>query len=302
MEPIRYSTVQLPDGARLAYQLFGAETSGLPLVLICGTSGIRSDWNRLSRIISKTRPVLVYDHRGIGDSSYSALDGNDSISVESMARDLLFLLASLPYRDWAVLGFALGGIIAQQLALLPHQSHKRTSLPFRISHLMLIGTKATVLTSSRHGLPLPAQRDRQPTEEERHGLVRNMIVAQYDPRWVRSHETFIEQKVMAMIKGRPRPVHTIMKQRIASMNFDFGNTLAMISSTTSVLVVHGRLDQVIPFDSASETLARIPRAQFVQVGTGVGQLPSLDFGHLFHDYFTAETWVGVIDAFTRSRN
>lgn len=67
---------------------------------------------------------------------------------------------------------------------------------------MLIGTKATVLTSSRHGLPLPAQRDRQPTEEERHGLVRNMIVAQYDPRWVRSHETFIEQKVMAMIKGR----------------------------------------------------------------------------------------------------
>jgi pimeloyl-ACP methyl ester carboxylesterase len=42
----------------------------------------------------------------MGDSTYS---DNDDITIESMARDLLFLLNSLGWNELAICGFSMGG-------------------------------------------------------------------------------------------------------------------------------------------------------------------------------------------------
>lgn len=70
--------------------------------------------------------VLIYDHRyipgrsvfteslftvyrGIGDSSYSTPAEDDEITIELMARDLLFLLQSLKFSEVALCGYSMGG-------------------------------------------------------------------------------------------------------------------------------------------------------------------------------------------------
>lgn len=55
-----YSTVTLPDGAKLAYEVHGSFHLGerVPIVLICGMSTLRGDWERLSRSLAKTRPGI----------------------------------------------------------------------------------------------------------------------------------------------------------------------------------------------------------------------------------------------------
>ena len=53
-----FERVALEDGAQLAYELYGSYHLGsaTPIVLICGMSTIRSDWDRLSRSLAKRRP------------------------------------------------------------------------------------------------------------------------------------------------------------------------------------------------------------------------------------------------------
>lgn len=50
-------TFTLPDGGSLAYEILGSEhlASAVPIVLICGVTNIRSDFKRLSAVLSKTR-------------------------------------------------------------------------------------------------------------------------------------------------------------------------------------------------------------------------------------------------------
>lgn len=56
-----YCTVSLPDGAQLAYNVHGSDHIGhtKPIVLICGMSAIRGDWERLSTALAKHRPGML---------------------------------------------------------------------------------------------------------------------------------------------------------------------------------------------------------------------------------------------------
>ena len=85
-----------------------------------------SDWEPLASSLAKSRPgmqrglkwytsmdlsvtiVLIYDHRGIGESSFANSAG-DQVTIELMGRDLLELLASLRWTRLAICGFSMGG-------------------------------------------------------------------------------------------------------------------------------------------------------------------------------------------------
>ena len=80
-------------------------------------------------------------------------------------------------------------------------------------------------------------------------------------------------------------------------------------------MIHGRLDQVIPFHCAEvslssfietkmpndivpqETLRLIPWARFVEQGDQPGQVPTLNFGHWWYEYFDIEVWHDVVHKF-----
>lgn len=59
---IEYLTVKLPDGAILAYEVHGSLHLGMriPIVLVCGMSSLRADYERLTQSLSQTRPGTFF--------------------------------------------------------------------------------------------------------------------------------------------------------------------------------------------------------------------------------------------------
>ena len=95
----------------VGYYRFG---QGSPIVLVTGYRASMAEWNAyFLGELAKTHDVIVFDNRGIGLSK--ANDKN--YRVEDLARDTAALIKTLNLKDPTVVGWSMGGIIAQQLAL-----------------------------------------------------------------------------------------------------------------------------------------------------------------------------------------
>lgn len=64
-----------------------------------------------------------------------------------------------------------------------------------------------------------------------------------------------------------------------------------------VMVIHGKNDTIVPYSCGEEILQRIPWAQAVEVGESPGQVPNLDFGHQWSEYFDIKVWHDVVEEF-----
>ncbi len=82
------------------------------------------------------------------------------------------------------------GVIAQQLLTLPYHPKSPIRLPFRITHLFLIGTRCKVHQAA--GLPLTAVPGKPRSLEERRETVRRVIAATLDPAWVEANSSRFE--------------------------------------------------------------------------------------------------------------
>ena len=120
------------SGRRVYYELHApnpplvrAET---PLVLLNGIGGSCRGWLPLQvPEFSKTRPVLVFDHRGVGQSD----DPGTAFSTADLATDTAELMDVLGIEQADVLGTFMGGMAAQELAL---------EFPKRVRKLILVGS------------------------------------------------------------------------------------------------------------------------------------------------------------------
>jgi pimeloyl-ACP methyl ester carboxylesterase len=97
-------------GAELAYRVVG---DGPALLLIMGHTGSMDQWPlAVVNSLARDRRVIVYDHRGMGDSSSPPGEW----TIEQLADDAAGLLASLGIALTDVLGWSMGGLVAQELA------------------------------------------------------------------------------------------------------------------------------------------------------------------------------------------
>nr|WP_263314585.1 alpha/beta hydrolase [Mammaliicoccus sp. Marseille-Q6498] len=95
-----------------AYKKFGNE-SGIPLVFIMHFRGTMENWDPLMlENIAKERPVILFDNVGVGYTN-----GETPVSVEEMAEDTFKFINSLGYEQVDILGFSIGGMVAQSLAI-----------------------------------------------------------------------------------------------------------------------------------------------------------------------------------------
>jgi pimeloyl-ACP methyl ester carboxylesterase len=103
--------VDTPDG-RLGYRRFGP-AGGMPLVLLMRFRGTLDHWDpALLDVLASEREVIVFDNRGTGLSSGDAAD-----SVEGLAAGAVELVRALGLSQVDLLGWSMGGLVAQAVAL-----------------------------------------------------------------------------------------------------------------------------------------------------------------------------------------
>jgi pimeloyl-ACP methyl ester carboxylesterase len=114
------------DGTRFAHRRLG-RPGGTPVVLLNRFRGTMDDWDPLFvDALAVARPVILFDNAGIGRSGGRA-PGN----VTSMSEAAAALITAVADAPVDVLGFSLGGYVAQRLAL---------SRPGLVRRLVLAGT------------------------------------------------------------------------------------------------------------------------------------------------------------------
>jgi pimeloyl-ACP methyl ester carboxylesterase len=116
------------DGETFVYRRFGSDrTDAPPLLCLQHFRGNLDNWDpALVDRLAEDREVIQLDNRGVGSSTGTVPD-----NVPDMARDALRFVDVLGLRQIDLLGFSLGGFVAQEMALVR---------PRLIRRLILAGT------------------------------------------------------------------------------------------------------------------------------------------------------------------
>jgi pimeloyl-ACP methyl ester carboxylesterase len=97
---------------KYAYRRFGAGP-GLPLLSLQHFTGTMDNWDpAVTDPLADGREVILFENAGVGRSS-----GSVPTTIAGMAAHALALLDGLSIKTCDVLGFSLGGMVAQQMAL-----------------------------------------------------------------------------------------------------------------------------------------------------------------------------------------
>ena len=101
--------------------------SGEPLIMVLGLGQDVATWGLQIEALSKHLRLIVFDNRDAGRSSRCP----DNYTTQSMARDILYLMDHLGIERTHLLGTSMGGMIAQNVALMA---------PERLKSLILVST------------------------------------------------------------------------------------------------------------------------------------------------------------------
>lgn len=110
-----------------AYRELGRHHGGTPVVMLTHLAAVLDNWDpRIVDGLAARHHVIAFDNRGIGASS-----GSPSSSMEEMAADAITFIKAKGLQKVDLLGFSLGGMVAQEVVLKD---------PQRIRRMVLAGT------------------------------------------------------------------------------------------------------------------------------------------------------------------
>ena len=113
-------------GIRFAYRRFG-QSGGVPLVFNMHFIGTMDHWDpAVTDGLAHEREVILFDNAGISSSS-----GEVPSTFEAMAANAIAFIEALELKQVDVLGFSIGGFVAQEIAL---------QAPELVRRLVLVGT------------------------------------------------------------------------------------------------------------------------------------------------------------------
>jgi pimeloyl-ACP methyl ester carboxylesterase len=114
------------DGIRFAYRRWGKK-GGIPLVFLNYFTGNLDDWDPLVMDgFAADHDVILFDNSGVASSG-----GETPGTVSEMTRHAVAFCDALGLKKFNVVGFSLGGMIAQQL-VIDHSD--------RVKRIVLLGT------------------------------------------------------------------------------------------------------------------------------------------------------------------
>ena len=140
--PVRVAHTSL---GTVDYRIVG---SGPPLVMIMGYDGSMEDWDpTLVDALARHYRVVIFDNAGIGATRQ--LPG--PVTIDAMARQTSALIDTLRLSSPAVLGWSMGGMIAQALAVLDPSQVRRLVLCATFPGMGAAVPSATTVALTRLG-------------------------------------------------------------------------------------------------------------------------------------------------------
>ena len=114
------------NGIRFAYRRFG-RAGGVPLVFVQHFRGGMDHWDPLvTDGLAATRDVILFNNAGVSSSS-----GKVPTTFEQMGANAIAFIKALGLKEVDVLGFSIGGMVAQEFTL---------QAPDLVRKLILVGT------------------------------------------------------------------------------------------------------------------------------------------------------------------
>src|SRR5712664_749152 len=114
------------NGTRFAYRRFG-KTAGVPLVFNQHFTGTMDHWDpAVTDGFAKDREVILFNNAGVSSSS-----GEVPTRIEKMGAHAVAFIKALKLTKVDVLGFSIGGFVAQEIAI---------QAPDLVKRLVLMGT------------------------------------------------------------------------------------------------------------------------------------------------------------------
>ncbi len=96
-----------------AYRELGEQNGGTPVVLLAHLAAVLDNWDpRVVDGLAEKHHVIAFDNRGVGAST-----GNPARTIEQMADDAIAFIKVKGLTQVDLLGFSMGGMIAQEIAL-----------------------------------------------------------------------------------------------------------------------------------------------------------------------------------------
>jgi len=250
---------------RYAYRRFG-KADGVPIVMLQHFTGGLDHWDPLlTDGLAADRTVILFDSAGIGAST-----GTTPTTIEGMADCLLEFVDALELGTFDLLGFSMGGMVAQAFA----KAHSG-----RIRRLALLGT------SPRGGEPTPYQ-------EEVSRRASGSASAE-DFLWLFfGHSDAGKAAGMAFLGRRfartedvdpATKLESIMSQVTAGRDWlqPHGERFADLKAiTVPTLVVNGSLDVMLPTINSFHLQQHIPDAQLI-VYPDAGHAAQFQYPELF---------------------
>ena len=219
--------------------------TGAPLLLIMGLGYPSAMWHRMRPALSASYRTIVLDNRGAGQSDVPP----GPYSIALMASDAAAVLDAARVASANVFGVSMGGMIAQEFAL---------QYPGRVQSLILGCTAAGGPTAKR-AEPAAIEMLKARTWMSREQAAEAAVPFIYDTGTPRH---LIDEDI-AQRDPWPTSPAGYLAQLQAILAWESFSRLPQITAPT--LVIHGKVDRLVPPANGELIAARIPGAQLVLI-------------------------------------
>ena len=231
------------DGARIHWTSHG---TGEPVVLVMGLGCSSEMWFRVAPQLAEHRRVILMDNRGSGRTEVQHFVVH---RVPHMAADLAAVLDAAGEASAHVVGFSMGGMIAQQFAL---------DFPRRVRSLALLGTHSGgpwVVQAAPEVRQLLFDKARMSAEQSLRAM-RPHTYASATP------DARFDEDAQVRLAHLPS-LRDYQAQLMALIGWSVDRELPRIDCPT--LVMHGLQDRLILPVNARRTAGRIAGARLLEL-------------------------------------
>jgi pimeloyl-ACP methyl ester carboxylesterase len=235
-------------GVSYAYRELGSRT-GVPVVLLTHLAAVLDNWDpRVVDGIAAQHRVIAFDNRGVGAST-----GKTADTIEAMAADAVAFIRALGLEQVDLLGFSMGGMIAQVIA---------REQPQLVRRLILAGTG-----------PAGGEGIENVTKISHLDTVRALVTLQ-DPKQFlfftrtangrRAGKEFLARlKERTGNRDKVISIRSYLTQLKAIHRWGLETPADLSTIEQPVLVVNGESDRMVPAKNSSDLARRLPNSELV---------------------------------------